>query len=58
VEVIMDGRVMGDNISRLGKDKQWLDSQLKLQGYNSTNEIFLGIYHPEDDNLRLYKNAD
>lgn len=54
VEVIMDGRVMGENLSRMGKDVNWLTKELKLQGYKNTKEIFLGIYRPEEDKLTLY----
>ena len=32
VEVIMDGRVMGDNLSRMGRDVNWLTKQLMIQG--------------------------
>ena len=56
VEVIMDGRVIGDNISRAGKNEQWLDTQLKLQGYKSAKEILLGIYRPEEEKLTIYPN--
>ena len=56
VEVIMDGRVMGENLTRLGRDANWLEKQLKAQGYKSVKDIFLGIYRPEEDKLTLYKN--
>lgn len=56
VEVIMDGRVMGDNLSRMGRDVNWLTKQLKIQGCKDAKEIFLGIYRPEEDKLTLYKN--
>ena len=56
VEVIMDGRVMGDNLSRLGKDEKWLDAQLNLQGYNSAKKILLAVYRPEENKLTLYPN--
>ena len=56
VEVIMDGRVMGENLSRIGRDENWLEKQLKAQGYKSIKDIFLGIYRPEEDRLTLYKN--
>jgi uncharacterized membrane protein YcaP (DUF421 family) len=56
VEVIMDGRVMGENLSRMGRDTNWLEKQLKAQGYKSVKDIFLGIYRPEQDKLTLYKN--
>ena len=53
-EVIMDGRVMGENLTRIGRDEKWLQKQLKLQGYNDSMEIFLGIYRAEEDTLSLY----
>lgn len=58
VEVIMDGRVMGENLVRLGKDDKWLEDWLKLQGIGSAKEIFLAVYRPEEDKLTLYKNED
>ena len=58
VEVIMDGRVMGDNLLRSGKDKKWLQKQLSLQGYKDEKRIFLAVYRPESDNLTIYKNED
>jgi uncharacterized membrane protein YcaP (DUF421 family) len=56
VEVIMDGRVMGENLSRMGRDVNWLTKQLNIQGCKDAKEIFLGIYRPEEDKLTLYKN--
>ena len=57
-EVIMDGRVMGENLSRVGRDVNWLTKQLKTQGYRDEKEIFLGVYRPEEDKLTLYKIED
>ena len=56
VEVIMDGRIMGENLSRLGRDEKWLFERLKLQGYKSAEEIFLAVYVPEEDKLTVYLN--
>ena len=56
VEVIMDGRVMGENLSRMGRDVNWLTKQLNIQGCKDAKEIFLGIYRPEEEKLTLYKN--
>ncbi len=53
-EVIMDGRIMGENLTRVGRDPKWLSAQMKQQGYRSEKEIFLGIYRPENDQLSLY----
>ena len=55
-EVIMDGRIMGENLKRLGLDVNWLTKQLKLQGHKSPKEIFLGIYRTEENKLTLYPN--
>ena len=57
VEVIMDGRIMGENLSRVGRDAQWLSKKLSEQGYHAANEIFLAIYRPDEDRLTLYPNA-
>ena len=56
VEVIMDGRVMGENLTRMGRDTNWLEKQLKSQGYKSVKDVFLGVYRPEEDKLTLYRN--
>ena len=56
VEVIMDGRVMGENLTRMGRDTNWLEKQLKAQGYKSVKDVFLGLYRTEEDKLTLYKN--
>lgn len=56
VEVIMDGRIMGENLSRLGLNEKWLQKQLKAQKYNSEKDIFLGIYRKDVDTLTLYPN--
>ena len=56
VEVIMEGRVMGENLSRMGRDVNWLTKQLNIQGCKDAKEIFLGIYRPKEDKLTLYKN--
>ena len=56
VEVIMDGRVMGENLSRVGRDQHWLTKQLQFQGYHDEKEIFLGIFRPQEDKLTLYPN--
>ena len=58
VELILDGRVMGENLVRIGRDFHWLGQQLRLQGHTSEKEILLGIYRPEENKLTLYENED
>ena len=57
VEVIMDGRVMGENLLRVGRDENWLKKQIREQGYREPREILLGIYRPEEERLTLYPNT-
>lgn len=49
-EVIMDGRVLGDNLRRLGLDVNWLQKQLATQHVRRADEIFLAVC---DQNHRL-----
>lgn len=52
-EVIMDGRIMGENLHRKGLNEQWLQKQLELQGYRSAKEIYLGLCD-QNNQLSLY----
>lgn len=52
-ELIMDGRIMGDNLKRKGLDETWLKKQLEAQGYHSAKEIYLGICS-SDNKLSLF----
>ena len=56
-EIIMDGRVMDDNLKRKGLNDDWLQKELKKQGYKSTKEIFLGICYDENQ-LALFPMKD
>ena len=56
VEVIMDGQIMGENLSRMGRNAKWLEKQIRLQGFKNTKDIFLGVYRREENKLTLYPN--
>lgn len=49
-EIIMDGRILEENLKRKGLDLIWLKKQLEAQGYKNAKEIFLGVC---DDNNKL-----
>lgn len=49
-EIIMDGRIMDENLHRLGLDMKWLEKQLSEQGYSSAKEVFLAV---SDKNNKL-----
>lgn len=54
-ELIMDGRILEDNLKRMGLDMTWLDKQLKERHVSSPKEVFLAVC---DRNLKfiLYEN--
>ena len=49
-ELIMDGRVLGENLSRMGLNRVWLEKQLKASGVQSADEVFLAVC---DRNLKF-----
>lgn len=54
-ELIMDGRVLEDNLKRMGLDLTWLNKQLEQNRIHSPKEVFLAIC---DKNLKFvyFKN--
>jgi uncharacterized membrane protein YcaP (DUF421 family) len=49
-EVIMDGRILDENLKRMGLDDKWLQKQLNAQGYKKADEVFLALC---DENNQL-----
>ena len=49
-EVIMDGRILEENLKRMGLDRNWLQKQLRERGYHDAKEVLLGVC---DDNNKL-----
>lgn len=49
-EMIMDGRVLDENLKRKGLDDKWLQKQLRAQGYQKPQEVFLALC---DENKQL-----
>ena len=41
VEVILDGRILDDNLHRMGLNAAWLQKQLHARGLRSAKEVFL-----------------
>ena len=53
-EIIMDGRILDENLKRMGLDITWLNKQLKAQGYRNAKEIFLGLCD-KDNQVTLFE---
>ena len=49
-ELIMDGRILEDNLHRMGLDRTWLDKHLKQRHISSAKEVFLAVC---DRNLKF-----
>ena len=49
-EVIMDGRILEENLTRMGLDSKWLKKSIVRQGYKNPKEILLALC---DDNNKL-----
>ena len=52
-EIIMDGRILHENLKRRGFNLEWLEKQLESQRNESPREIFLGICD-QDNKLTLF----
>ena len=53
-EVIMDGRILDENLKRMGLNTRWLQKRLDEQGYKSAGEVFLGLCGA-DHSLTLFR---
>jgi len=54
--VILDGHIMSTNLKMMGKNVEWLENELKLQGYNSAHEVYLATCD-KSNNLRVYTSV-
>ena len=53
-ELIMDGRILEENLHRMGLNAAWLDKQLRTQGVHDAKAVFLGLCDAQNK-LTLYK---
>ena len=52
-ELIMDGRVLKENLIPIGKNEEWLTTNLKNLGYKKPGEVFLAVYS-EDEGISVF----
>ena len=55
-EVIMDGRILEENLKRHGLDLQWLKKQMEAQGYHNAKAIALAICD-DQNTLSIFEKA-
>ena len=56
--IIIDGKVMFENLKNMNKDEQWLNKELKVKGYDSTGQILLATLDPNEKLTVYEKNND
>ena len=54
--VIIDSKLLEENLSGMNKDKKWLDKVLKVQGYNNYDNIMLATLDINDKVIVYKKN--
>ena len=56
--VVIDGKIMKQNLKNMHKDEQWLNKQLKNKGYHDYQNLIL-VTLDENDKIEIYeKNFD
>ncbi len=50
-EIIMDGKLLSENLKRLSLDIEWVMKNLKVKGFSSEKEVFLALI---DENKNIY----
>ena len=53
--VIIDGKILKDNLKSTGKDEKWVEKQLSSQGVPDMNEVILATFDQNNDKLNIYK---
>jgi len=53
--LITDGHLQNNILTIIGKNKEWLQEELKKQGYQSIHEVYLGEYNKGELKLFPYK---
>lgn len=56
INLILDGKVMEENLSVTGKDDAWLAQQLAQQGCKNS-DIFLAVYDPTTEVVQFYRRG-
>ena len=53
LDLILDGRVLIENLAKAGHSQDWLIEESKKQGFGNIKDIFLATY--DGENLSIYK---
>ena len=53
--VIIDGKILKDNLKSTGKNEAWVERQLKSKGMPDIREVILATYDSTNDQLNIYR---
>lgn len=53
--VIIDGKLLKDNLNMTGKNEQWLKKQISAYGIQDIKEIMLATYDSNNESLNIYQ---
>jgi uncharacterized membrane protein YcaP (DUF421 family) len=53
--VILDGKIMKDNLKSTGKNEKWVEKQLQSNGITDIKEVILATFDGTKDKLNIYK---
>lgn len=54
--LILDGKVLHENLAAAGKDESWLEQQLAQHAYRE-KDLFLAVYDPTADAIQFYQRS-
>lgn len=57
VNLILDGKILKENLKFINRDENWLIKEIKKQGFLHLDQIFLATYD-NNNNLSIYKKLD
>lgn len=55
--VIIDGKIMKNNLKKLNKTEEWIKQQMNVKGIHNIKDVLLATLD-QNDNLLFYKNND
>ena len=56
--VVIDGKIMINNLEHINKDEKWLNNQLKVKGYDDTSKILLATVDINERLVIYERNID
>lgn len=57
INLILDGKILKENLKFINRDENWLIKEFKKQGFLHLDQIFLATYD-NNNNLSIYKKLD